>query len=176
MRSGSSPYVEPMRPLTNEGWGFTSNCFVCEPKNGTGLRIPFHHDEERDEVVAEFELDEDFSGAPTYLHGGITLAVLDEAMAWAAIAVAGKWAVTKRSTAEFERPVRVGKTYRVVARIDRSSEHEILASATILDHKDRACTTATGVFTPLGAAQAAEATGADVTGANASFVRGGGSD
>ena len=161
-----------MRPLTNEGWGFASNCFVCEPKNGTGLRIPFHHDEERDEVVADFTLDEDFSGAPSYLHGGIVLAVLDEAMAWAAIAVAGKWAVTKRSTAEFERPVRVGKTYRVVARIDAASEHEIEASATVLDHKDRTCTSATAVFAPLAPAQAAEATGAEVSADNATFLRG----
>ena len=51
--------------LHNETWGFDSNCFVCEPKNQLGLRIPFHHDEERDIVVAEFTLDNTFSGAPT---------------------------------------------------------------------------------------------------------------
>jgi acyl-coenzyme A thioesterase PaaI-like protein len=72
--------------IHNEDWGFESNCFVCEPKNGHGLRIPFFHDTDTDVVFADFELGRDFSGAPSLVHGGLLLAVLDEAMAWACIA------------------------------------------------------------------------------------------
>src|SRR3954454_15176547 len=61
--------------LHNETWGFDSNCFVCEPRNDAGLRIPFDHDDETDTVVAEFTLDDAFSGAPSYVHGGVTLAI-----------------------------------------------------------------------------------------------------
>ena len=57
------------RRLTNEQWGFSSNCFVCEPTNGAGLRIPFFHDTERDVVTAEFDLTDAFSGTPSYVHG-----------------------------------------------------------------------------------------------------------
>lgn len=67
--------------LHNEDWGFETNCFVCEPKNEHGLGISFFHDTDRNLVTAEFELSHTFSGAPTLVHGGITLAVLDEAMA-----------------------------------------------------------------------------------------------
>ncbi len=73
------------RRLHNEDWGFDSNCFVCEPRNDGGLQIPFHHDLERDLVAATFTLGDRFSGAPSYVHGGVTLAVLDEAVAWATI-------------------------------------------------------------------------------------------
>ena len=73
--------------LHNEAWGFETNCFVCEPKNQAGLQIPFFHDDERSVVTAEFELSDAYSGAPSLVHGGVTLAVLDEAMAWACIAV-----------------------------------------------------------------------------------------
>ncbi|MEY2449978.1 MAG: hypothetical protein QOH79_3454, partial [Acidimicrobiaceae bacterium] len=123
--------------LHNETWGFDSNCFVCEAKNDHGLRIPFHHDDERDVVVAEFTLDEAFSGAPSFVHGGLSLAILDEAQAWATIAVAKKFAVTGETTSRFHRPVRLDKTYRVEARIEDRGDEKLRTSATILDHKDR---------------------------------------
>ncbi len=109
----------PVRALTNDDWGFDTNCFVCEPRNDAGLRIPFFHDTEHDCVIANFELDDRFSGAPTWAHGGVSLAICDEAMAWAVIAIHHKWAVTKTSSAEFERPVVVGQQYRCVASIER---------------------------------------------------------
>lgn len=162
-----------MQPLTNARWGFTSSCFVCEPSNPSGLQLPFFHDEERGEVVAEFELGAEFSGAPSYLHGGIVLSVLDEAMAWAAIAIGGQWAVTKESTTRFERPVRVDRPHRVRARIDGPSPsgRELLASAEILDAKDRVCAAGRAEFTPLGAAQAVDAIGQEIADEDSSFLR-----
>ncbi len=160
-----------LRPLTNAGWGFSSNCFVCEPSNPNGLQLPFFHDEEKAEVTAEFELDDRFSGAPTYVHGGIVLSLLDEAMAWAAIAIAGQWAVTKETTTKFHRPVRVDRPHRLRAWIEEASDEEISAGAEIFDGKERLCSTARAVFAPLGMAQAVEATGGAVTAEDLSFVR-----
>ena len=159
------------QPLTNSGWGFASNCFVCEPSNPSGLRLPFFHDEDAAEVTADFKLDDRFSGAPTYVHGGIVLALLDEAMAWAAIAIAGQWAVTKETSAKFHRPVRVGLPNRLRAWIESASADEITAGAEIFDGKERLCTTARAVFSPLGMAQAVEATGGAVSAEDLSFVR-----
>ena len=160
-----------MRPLTNARWGFTSNCFVCEPANEGGLQLPFFHDEEADRVVAEFELGDRFSGAPTYVHGGIVLSVLDEAMAWAAIAIAEQWAVTKETTTRFERPVRVGRPHRVHAWITARRDDEIEADAEIIDAKERRCAVAHATFAPLGEAQAVEAIGADLGEEERRFLR-----
>lgn len=159
--------------LENSRWGFESSCFVCEDRNDGGLRIPFWADHDRGVVEAEFTLDEQFSGAPSYLHGGVSLAVLDEAMAWTAIALGRRWAVTARSAAEFLHPVRVGRTYRVEAAIEQQTGETIQARASILDHRDRPCVTATGEYAVLGEAQAVDATGAELGEANRSFVRGG---
>jgi len=148
-----------VQPLTNDRWGLASNCFVCEPGNESGLRIPFAHDEEADEVVAGFTLDDRFSGAPSYVHGGVLLAVLDEAMAWATIAVANRWAVTGETTTRFEQPVLVGRPYRVRARIDAAQgDARLLTSAEILDD-DTVCATARATFVVLGETQLAEAAG-----------------
>lgn len=43
--------VDVLRSLSNT-YGFATNCFVCEPTNGAGLRVSFSHDDERNVVVA----------------------------------------------------------------------------------------------------------------------------
>ena len=153
-----------LEALTNERWGFESNCFVCEPRNDAGLRIPFFHDPEAATVTAEFTLDGRFSGAPSYLHGGVLLAVLDEAMAWATIAVAHRWAVTGETTTRFEHPVRVDRTYTVTARITEPVTPDgstLAATAEVTDAEGRRCATSSATFVVLGEAQAADA-GVDV--------------
>jgi acyl-coenzyme A thioesterase PaaI-like protein len=157
--------------LSNERWGFASNCFVCETKNAAGLGIPFFHDTETGTVFADFTLDDRFSGAPAYLHGGVTLAVLDEAMAWAAIAVAGQWAVTHTTSTTFDKPVRVDQPYRVEARIDGVADGRIDASASVLDARGGVRARSTATFVALGTAAAIDAIGTAPTGADAEFLR-----
>jgi acyl-coenzyme A thioesterase PaaI-like protein len=147
--------------LHNEDWGFETNCFVCEPCNDQGLRIPFFHDTERDVVFAEFELGNGFSGAPTLVHGGVTLAVLDEAMAWACIAIGKRWAVTSETGTRFHRAVYVGKRYRVEAEVighdDPTSDATtgtMHCTAQVLDRHDQVRAEAAATFTTLGAAEA----------------------
>lgn len=157
--------------LDNDRWGFGSCCFVCETRNDAGLGIPFDHDDEANVVRATFTLDERFSGAPSYLHGGISLAVLDEAMAWAAIAVAGKFAVTATSTARFLHPVRVGREYTAVGQIESVSNEKLEASAAILDSKGRPCAEATGLFVVLSVAQAVDAIGTELGETEVTYTR-----
>lgn len=157
-------------PLTNERWGFSSNCFVCEPSNDAGLRIPFEHDDQAEVVRASFTLDDRFSGAPAYVHGGVTLAVLDEAMAWAVIAIGERFAVTAETTTRFSYPIKVGRPYTVEARIDGGDGVTMQTSATVLDERGRSCVTADATFTVLGAAQVAGVFGVDDLGADGGFV------
>jgi len=143
--------------LSNERWGFSSNCFVCEPSNGSGLRQAFFHDTDADIVVADLELGPEHAGAPTYVHGGVQLALLDEAMAWAAIAVAERFAVTATFRSEFHHPIRVGKRYRLEAEITERSDSSLEASSCIVDDQGRVRTSATATLVVLSAAQAVDA-------------------
>jgi acyl-coenzyme A thioesterase PaaI-like protein len=131
-----------LRALDNAAWGFDSNCFVCGPGNERGLRIPYAHDDEAATVTAEFRLGPEFSGAPRYVHGGVLLAILDEAMAWAAIAVAGRFAVVQSTAATFDRPVRVGEPHTVEATIAGAADAAVTARSSIADAGGRCCVTA----------------------------------
>lgn len=155
--------------LTNEQWGFSSNCFVCEPKNELGLQIPFFHDDERNLVTAAFELSNAFSGAPTYIHGGVILAVLDEVQSWATIAVAGKFAVTTKTATAFDKPVRVGKSYTIEGEIQSIDGVTIETVGRIVDHRGETRARSESTFQVLSPAVAADAIG-EVTGDDTSFL------
>lgn len=162
-----------VRPLTNADWGFESMCFVCEQANERGLRIPFFHDDETGTVSAEFTLAEEFSGAPAFGHGGILMAVADEAMCWATIAVAGTWAMTASNTHRFLRPVRLGRPYRVEAHIAGRDERGIAAAAVITSASTgKRSVEAEAVFAPLGPVQAAGAIGTDVAPEHRGYLTG----
>lgn len=157
--------------LHNEDWGFETNCFVCEPTNQAGLQIPFFHDDERSVVAAEFELSAIYSGAPTLVHGGVTLALLDEAMAWACIAVGKQWAVTTETTTKFHRSVRVGSLYRVEARVVDHVEGVMRTAATVVDRRGELRVEATACFATVGEAHAARLIGGDPGSQNRTFVK-----
>ena len=158
--------------LDNQAWGFRSNCFVCEQSNPTGMRIAFFHDDDAGLVVADYVLDEAFSGPPHYVHGGATMAVMDEAMAWAAIAVGGAFALTRTSTSRFLRPVRVGAPHRVEARLEGTdADGRLEAAAVVHDGQGRVCARSTAQFVPMDSSGAGAAIG-DVGDDDARFVKG----
>lgn len=157
------------RRLDNAAWGFTSSCFVCEESNDRGLRIPFFHHDDR--VVAEFSLADAFSGAPRVVHGGVVLSVLDEAMAWAAIAIGGRFAMTRSTSATFARPVRPGRRYRVEGFVDAVDRHTVFTHAVVLDEGGRQCAGASAELAVLSEAAAGRAIG-EVTGDDRRYLRG----
>jgi uncharacterized protein (TIGR00369 family) len=145
--------VVALLALHNDDFGYETNCFVCEQRNEQGLRIPFFHDTERNLVTAEFSLSDTFSGAPTLVHGGVSLALLDEAMAWACIAIGRQWAVTSETTTRFDRAVYVDKPHRVEAEVVEQTDIEIVTTGRIVDLKGRVRAESRATFTVLGEAQ-----------------------
>ena len=161
----------PAERLDASRFGFDSRCFVCDATNPRGLQVPFFHDPDAAAVFADFELPAEFSGAPTLVHGGATLALLDEAMSWATIALDGKFAYTGETTARFAWPVRVGRPYRVEARVVGRDARRILTEAVVLDAKRRVCVSAAATMMVLDAEQASDAIGTEVRGGDAAYVR-----
>lgn len=145
--------------LDNARWEFPVQCFVCEPSNTAGLRIPFFHDTNGQLVTARFTPGPQHSGAPQLMHGGISMALLDEAMAWAAIAVGGRFAVTRSANVTFHRPIRVGEPCTITGKVVRIEGRELWAEAEVRDSRGRLCASATGTYRALTRRQAESVTG-----------------
>ncbi len=145
------------RRLTNEMWGLETSCFVCEPTNTAGLALAFFADDDAGTVESSFRLGAEHSGAPTLIHGGVSLAILDEAQAWAVIALGRSWAVTHTTQATFDRPVFVDVEYRVVARLDgpvADDPGRLATHATVIDAEGNELVRSSSEFVVLGEAQA----------------------
>ena len=144
--------------LDNEQWDFGTNCFVCEPRNERGLGIPFFHDAEAARVVASFTPAAHHSGAPAYAHGGFSMALLDEGMAWAVIAIAHRFGVTRSTEVQFQRPVKVAAEHEVACAIESHDGRDLVASGEIRDARGRVCVSARSTFYALTAEEARAAT------------------
>ncbi|MBV9232724.1 MAG: PaaI family thioesterase [Candidatus Eremiobacteraeota bacterium] len=78
------------------------NCFACGESNPIGLHVRFQPSGAG--VVARLELTAPYQGWRGIAHGGIVMALLDEAMAYAA-GFAGHRGVTATMKVRFRRPV-----------------------------------------------------------------------
>ncbi len=78
-------------------------CFACGPENPIGLHLRFDRTGDQS-VVARTTLAQLFQGWRDIAHGGIAIALLDEAMAHAA-AAAGYRGVTASMSTRFRAPV-----------------------------------------------------------------------
>jgi acyl-coenzyme A thioesterase PaaI-like protein len=148
--------------LDGLSFGFQTDCYVCNPANPDGLRIPFFHDDEAATITAEFTLGARYSGAPRFVHGGVVLTLLDEAMAWAVVAIAERFGVVRTSSASFRRPVEIDEPHRVEGVVEEAGPASVATRAQILDARGRCCAHAKGKFSILSEHMARAAIGDDL--------------
>jgi uncharacterized protein (TIGR00369 family) len=119
-------------------------CFGCGKDNPNGLRL--HFDLTDDGVVAPFVPQPEHQGFDGIVHGGIISTVLDEAMAWATTS-AGVWTVTAEMCVRFKRPLSVGESTTVTARVAENRRRIVAASGKLtLDRDGTIVATATATF------------------------------
>ncbi len=112
-----------------------SRCFACGDGSPGGLRIRFTVGEGVT-VRSEFAVTEHHQGAPGLAHGGLLACAFDEALG-AVSALLREPVVTARLETHFRRPVPVGSTLHIVARIDARAGRKLYLSADgHLDHPD----------------------------------------
>jgi uncharacterized protein (TIGR00369 family) len=106
-------------------------CFACGPENEIGLRLHFEKTGD-DAVFARTTLRPEFQGWQGIAHGGIALALIDEAMAHAAGA-AGYRGVTASMNARFRKPVPLGVTLEIEGRVKWMRRNVLELEARVTD-------------------------------------------
>jgi acyl-coenzyme A thioesterase PaaI-like protein len=84
----------------------TKDCYVCGPENQLGLQVRFLPDGPNG-ARAEYTARAEHCGWPGLLHGGITFALMDEALAYA-LYMQRLYGVTARAEVRFRQPVPAG--------------------------------------------------------------------
>ena len=93
-------------------------------------------------------------GWKTFVHGGVIMALLDEAMAWAAMAAAKRPCVTAEMTTRLRRPAAVGMRLRVEGEVTEAGSRILTTAGRVLDEQGRELAGAAGKFVPMAAEQA----------------------
>jgi uncharacterized protein (TIGR00369 family) len=133
----------PSRDKIERQW--TDKCFGCGQQNPGGLKLRFRTEGEC--VRTDFTPSPTHEGYPGYLHGGITCALLDEAMGWAAYHLSsGALAVTAKVQIKFRRPLLIDEPLTVTASITRRSTRHLWTEATIKRKDGKPAAEATAIM------------------------------
>jgi len=128
------------------------NCFACGPSNPIGMHL--HFDRDGDGVLARATLAAAFQGWRGIAHGGIVMALLDEAMAHAA-GFAGHRGVTAAVSVRFRRPVPLETPIAVRGRVTWQRRNVLGVAAEVLDAHGAVLAQANGSFVSRGSLDAA---------------------
>jgi len=118
-------------------------CFACGRDNPIGLHLRFRIDGES--ASCETTLSSVFQGWKGVAHGGIVMALVDEAMAFAAGAVGWK-GVTAECTTRFRRPIPLEEPVRICGKVLWQRRNVIGVAAEIFDSKGELLASGEGKF------------------------------
>lgn len=112
-----------------------TRCFACGKDNPIGLKLKFLWDGQV--AKTEFVPEEPFQGWPGITHGAIVMALLDEAMSYAAF-FSGYSTVTGKINARLKRPARIGERLTVTGRTIKMNRKliETEAAVTLTDGEE----------------------------------------
>ncbi|HVE63952.1 MAG TPA: PaaI family thioesterase [Mycobacteriales bacterium] len=156
-----TPVPPPLRvPLPND-FSVAQRCFGCGPRNGSGLALKFFAEPAEQRVVADFTMTREHSGAPMFVHGGLVMTLLDEAMAWSTIGIRRRFALTRDFRANFAVPLIIGTPYSVYGMPDQlvDGDRVIAVRGEIRDAAGTVCASAEGDYWVMSHDELAVATG-----------------
>jgi len=130
------------------------NCFACGPENPIGMHLLFERASDGEEVVARATLAPQYQGWRGIAHGGIVMALLDEAMAHAA-GFAGHRGVTATVSVRFRKPVPLEEPIEVRGRVAWQRRNVLGVEGKIFDSGGKLLAHAQGSFVSRGRLDAA---------------------
>jgi uncharacterized protein (TIGR00369 family) len=130
------------------------NCFACGPENPVGMHLHFDRAGGGDHVRAMVNLAPQYQGWRGVAHGGIVMALLDEAMAHAA-GFAGHRGVTASVNVRFRKPVPLEAPIEVTGRVTWQRRNVLGVEATIFDAAGNVLVQGQGHLVSRGALDAA---------------------
>ncbi len=131
------------------------NCFACGPTNPIGMHVHFDRATDDEGVCARVELGAQYQGWRGIAHGGIVMALLDEAMAHAA-GFAGHRGVTATVSVRFRKPVPLERPIQVRGRVTWQRRSVLGVDASVFDDAGNLLAHAEGSFVSRGRLEAVE--------------------
>jgi uncharacterized protein (TIGR00369 family) len=127
----------------------SKSCFVCGEENAAGLQTRFYS--EHDVVKAPLRPAGHHCGYANIVHGGVTAAILDECMGWAASRVIRRMCFTADLNIRYLKHVPGDRELTACARVLKSSKRLVQVQGWLEDADGVEYARAEGRFVPLSA-------------------------
>ena len=118
--------------------GHSPGCFVCGVL-GVDVQVADGR------AYADLLLDERFTGPPTFVHGGVISALLDELLG-AAVCDHAPEAMTAHLEVDYRRPWPIGEPARMTGQAEWVSERKLLATGELVGQDGRVIAEARGLW------------------------------
>ncbi|MDX9973864.1 MAG: PaaI family thioesterase [FCB group bacterium] len=128
----------------------SKSCFVCGEENVSGLQTRFYIED--DVVKAPLRPAEHHCGYANIVHGGITAAILDECMGWAASRVIQRMCFTADLSIRYLKHVPGDRELTACAQVVKGSKRLVQVTGWLQDAEGTEYARAEGRFVPLSAA------------------------
>ena len=133
-------------------------CFVCGEKNAAGLNTRFYVEE--GVVKTPLTATPHHCGYRNVVHGGVTAAVLDECMGWAAARAIKRMCLTGELTIRYLKPVPCDGELTVCAEVAQAKRRFVRVTGRVVDEQGTEYVRAQGTFVPLSAEETLAVDGA----------------
>lgn len=120
------------------------SCFVCGAENPHSIGVTWYQDEDGS-IQTEMVFTTAHQGPPGHAHGGASAAVLDEAMG-AAVWRAGYSVASVNLEINYSRPLPLGQTVCITARIAEIQPRKILTTSEIRLSNGVVAVTGRGIY------------------------------
>ena len=129
----------------------SSHCFACGVHNPIGLQLHFYQTAP-DEVTAEYTVPEKYQGYPGIVHGGVTAAILDEAVGRAHMGTdpaTSNFMYTAELKVKYKKKVPIGEPLKIVGRQGKRWRWTAESTAEIYDAQGTLLASATAMLVDL---------------------------
>jgi len=124
----------------------TEMCFGCGVNNHNGLHGRFYNTKDG-KSVALFQAGDAFQSYPDRLHGGITAAMLDEALGRSILAVEPYcWAVTVELNVRYIKPVPLNSPLKIMSEVTENNRRIFRCAGSLVLSDGEIAATATGTY------------------------------
>ena len=132
--------------MPNPGLPHVKNCYGCSTNNSQGLNIKFSFFE--DYVLGEFQSNQNHSGPPGIVHGGVLAAIMDESFSILCRGLLKKESRTIKEEITFRNPARLGDLLTIKTKLEEETHRVLLISSEVYS-KDTLIANAKGTMFKL---------------------------
>mgnify|MGYP003772193053 CR=1 FL=1 len=119
-------------------------CFACSPENPIGFRLNFYKSKEQ--IISYYTPEDNYSGLPKVMHGGLACVLLDEIMFWAIFIFHNKITFTTNINLKYKKYIPTNEKITLKGKVSEAKKKLFKACGELCDENDETLCSSEGIY------------------------------